>query len=86
MAGDTITVTVKLFGGLHEQAGVTCMEAMKGFEIVLPRKARVSAVLKQLKLKRMAGILCIVDGEKAGFSMLLHDNAVVAVCRLIAGG
>lgn len=81
-----IIVTAKLFGGLHGQVGVDCMEAMRGVEVELPKGATVAHLIKYFGLKRSAKLLFFVDGKSVDISSRLRNRSVISICSMVAGG
>jgi len=81
-----IVVIAKLFGGLHCQAAVDCLKAMRGMEIELPKGATVAHLIKYFGLKRSAKLLFFVDGKPVGISSRLRDRSVISICSMVAGG
>jgi len=81
-----IRVRVKLFTGLHREAGLEGYDPETGIEMNIRKGARIRTVAKRLGLPGGGRVAFFVAGERAGSWHKLRDGDEVACMKPSAGG
>lgn len=81
-----IRVRVKLFTGLHREAGLKGYDPEAGIEVVVHKGARIRTVAKQLRLPGGGRVAFFVAGQSVGPWHKLRDGDEVAFVKPSAGG
>ena len=81
-----VTIKVKLFTGLAEDAGLKGYDPEKGVTVQVPRGTRLRKVTKILGLPDRRRLAYFVDGERAGLWKKLEKSHEIACLRPSGGG
>jgi hypothetical protein len=82
----TITVKIKLYGGLDRLAKIDPYDPDKGIELQIKPGARLKKVFEKIGLARRESVVCFVNGKKADLGEKLENNDVVFFMRPASGG
>ncbi len=64
---NTLTVKVRLFGGIDKEANVGDYDRNEGLTLKVPKGARLKKVVKIIGLSKQYTLVFFINGEKAGY-------------------
>lgn len=86
MAKQTIGITIKLFGGIDRDSGISEYDPDKGLDLAVPEGIRLAKVLKKTGIKVNADTVYFVNGTKTGPRSKLKDGDAIFCMKPLAGG
>ena len=86
MAKQTISITVKLFGGIDLDSGFSEYDPDKGLDLATSEGIRLAKVLKTAGVKVSADTVYFVNGAKTGPRVKMKDGDIVFCMKPLAGG
>ncbi len=81
-----ITVTIKLYSGLHRQLNRGDYNHDSGLTIVVKEHTRLKRLLSSLGLKNLSAHAYFINGERATLRSRLKSNDEVMCMKPSAGG
>ena len=82
----TITVTIKFFGGLDASAGIKNYDPETGFGLEDPENIRLGKVIKKIGLGKTGSIRWFVNGNQKTLRERLKEGDIIFCMRPTAGG
>jgi molybdopterin converting factor small subunit len=82
----TITIKVRLFAGLDQDAGLNGYDRQKGLDLIVPRGARLKKVVKMIGLPDRHLLAFFINGERVGLRRKLEDGDEISCLKPAAGG
>ena len=82
----TITVFIKLYGGLDLVAGCDDYDPETGICLAIVEGARLKKALKAIGLKKRGAIAYFINGQKASLNDKLNENDMVFCMKPVTGG
>jgi len=86
MAKQTIGITIKLFGGIDRDSGISAYDPDKGLDLAVPEGIRLAKVLKKTGIKVNTDTVYFVNGAKTEPHVKLKDGDAVFCMKPLAGG
>ena len=83
---ENITINVKLYSGLDQQAKVTDYDPDSGIDLDIAKGARLKKVFKAIGLSTHESTVGFINGKKAGPGEKLNDGDVVYFMKPVSGG
>ena len=83
---NTVTIKVKLLGGLDKEARLDSYDRFEGITLNVPEGTRLIKVVKSLGLPNPYTLVYLIDGERVGLREKLKDGCQIACLRPSAGG
>jgi hypothetical protein len=81
-----ITITVKLYSGLHHEISAPEYDPYKGKEIMVRDGTRLKKVLSGLGIRNLSSNAYFISGRRIGLWTRLHDGNEVSCVKPGAGG
>ena len=81
-----IRITVKLFGGLDDDAAIKGYDPDAGIHLQVPDRLRLGKVIKKIGLGKTSSISLFINGNRAQPRERLSDGDIVFCMRPLAGG
>jgi hypothetical protein len=82
----TITIKVRLLGGLDKEARMDSYDRFEGITLSVPEGTRLIKVVKSLGLPKPYTLVYFIDGERVGLRQKLEGECQIACLRPSAGG
>jgi hypothetical protein len=82
----TITIKVRLFAGLDQDAGLYGYDRQQGMNLNVPRGTRLKKVVKMIGLPDSHLLAYFINGERAGLWRKLEDGDDISCLKPAAGG
>jgi len=82
----TITIKVRFFGGLDQDANLTNYDRQKGLNLNVPRGTRLKKVVKMIGLPDRHLLAYFINGEEVGLWRKLEDGDDISCLKPVAGG
>lgn len=83
---ENITVTVKLFSGLDEEAGIKDYDSDTGFELEVQGGVRLNKMLKKHGIAQSGAVALFINGNQVEPKEKLKDGDIIFCMRPLAGG
>ena len=81
-----ITIKVRLFTGLEQDAGLDNYDRQQGLDLNVPRGTRLKKVVKMIGLPDRHMLAYFVNGEQVGLRNKLEDGDEITCLKPAAGG
>ncbi len=85
-AKQTITIKVRLFGGLDQDANLNSFDRQEGLSLNVPRGTRLKKVVKKIGLADKHFLAYFINGERVGLWRKLKDGDDISCLKPAAGG
>ena len=85
-ARESITIHVKLYSGLDQQARISQYDPDSGIDLEIAKGARLKKVFKIIGLSTHESTVGFINGKKAGPGEKLKDGDVVYFMKPVSGG
>ena len=81
-----ITIKVRLFTGLEQDAGLNNYDRQAGLDLNVPGGTRLKKVIKMIGLPDRHMLAYFIDGEQVGLRKKLEDGDEITCLKPAAGG
>lgn len=81
-----IAITVKLFGGIDTDTGLTDYDPDIGMDLQVPEGIRLRKAIKKIGLNQINSMALFINGKQVGLRERLNDGDVVFCMKPLAGG
>jgi hypothetical protein len=81
-----ITVTLKLFGGIHIEAKIEGYDMSAGIRLSVKKGTRLKSIVKLAGIIKPSSKIYFINGERAGLWARPGDNTEVSCFNPSAGG
>jgi sulfur carrier protein ThiS len=82
----TLTIKVRLFAGLDQDADLKGYDRQQGLSLKVPAGTRLKKVVKMIGLPESHLLAYFINGERVGLWRKLEDGDDIACLRPAAGG
>ena len=82
----TITIKVRLFTGLDQDANLNGYDRQEGLNLNVPRGTRLKKVVKMIGLPDRHLLAYFINGERVGLWRKLEDGDDISCLKPAAGG
>jgi hypothetical protein len=82
----TITIKVRLFAGLDQDASLNGYDRREGLNLNVPRGTRLKKVVKMIGLPDRHLLAYFINGERVGLWRKLEDADDISCLKPAAGG
>ena len=82
----TISIKVRLFAGLDQDAGLSDYDRQQGLDLDIPRGTRLKKVVKMIGLPDRHSLAFFINGERVGLRRKLEDGDDISCLKPAAGG
>ena len=86
VAKQTITIKVRLFAGLDQDAELNGHDRQEGLNLNVPRGTRLKKVVKMIGLADRHLLAYFINGERVGLRQKLEDGDDISCLKPAAGG
>ena len=83
---ENIIVTVKLFSGLDQEAGIKDYDPDAGLELEFADGVRLNKALKKYNLAQSGSVALFINGNQVEPKEKLKDGDIIFCMRPVAGG
>ena len=81
-----ITIKVRLFTGLEQDAGLNNYDRQAGLDLNVPGGTRLKKIVKMIGLPDRHMLAYFIDGERVGLRKKLEDGDEITCLKPAAGG
>jgi molybdopterin converting factor small subunit len=85
-ASQTITIKVRLFAGLDQDAKLKHYDREQGLNLTVPRGTRLKKVVKMIGLTDRHLLAYFINGERSDLRQKLKDGDDISCLKPAAGG
>ena len=85
-APQTITIKVRLFAGLDQDAKLNGYDREQGLNLTVPKGTRLKKVVKMIGLPDRHLLAYFINGERSDLRRKLEDGDDIACLKPAAGG
>lgn len=86
VAQQTITIKIRLFAGLDQDADLKDYDRDEGLNINIPRGTRLKKVIKMIGLPNRRLLAYFINGEQVELGRKLEDGDDISCLKPAAGG
>jgi len=83
---NTLTVKVRLFGGIDKDSNVGDYDRNEGLTLKIPKGTRLKKVAKKIGLSKPYTLVFFINGKRAGLWKKLEEGDEITLLKPAAGG